>query len=90
MFIPEQLRIHLSAKEIAMSKGHYEDDQSSVEKAHVVDDQARREQWQAALATTFGMWADRDDIAQDGVEYVREIRHGHRLNDFLEQVDESD
>jgi hypothetical protein len=44
MFIPGQLRIHLSAKEIAMSKGHYEEDRSLVEKAHAVDDQAQREQ----------------------------------------------
>jgi hypothetical protein len=39
-----------------------------------VDAQARQEMWQAALASTFGMWAGRDDVAQDGVEYVREQR----------------
>jgi hypothetical protein len=51
---------------------------------------ARQQMWQKALAGTFGMWADRDDIAQDAVEYVREIRCGHRLNGLLEQIDESD
>ena len=50
---------------------------------------ARREEWNAALEATFGMWADRDDIATDGVAYVQEIRRGHRLDDFLEQVNEN-
>jgi hypothetical protein len=68
----------------------YGEDRPSVDKASMVDAQARQEMWQAALASTFGMWAGRDDVAQDGVEYVREIRRGHRLNDFLEQVNESD
>ena len=50
----------------------------------------RQETWQTALAATSGMWADRDDVAQDGVEYVQNIRRGHRLNDFVEPVDETD
>lgn len=52
--------------------------------------EARREMWQQALAATFGMWADRDDIDGDSVSYVQSIRRGHRLNDMLEQVDEAD
>jgi hypothetical protein len=36
------------------------------------------------------MWADRHDVEKDGVEYVQTIRRGHRLNDFLEQSDETD
>ena len=51
---------------------------------------SRREMWQAALQSTFGMWAGRDDIANDGVTYVQEIRRGHRLNDLLEPFDETD
>ena len=47
-------------------------------------------QWQSALETTFGMWADRSDIVVDGVAYVQNIRRGHRLDDFLERVDEAD
>ncbi len=52
--------------------------------------QTRQEIWQDALEATFGMWADRDDIAGDGVTYVQTVRRGHRLNDLLEQVDEAD
>ena len=32
------------------------------------------------LLETFGMWADRVDLPQDGVEYMDEIRRGHRLS----------
>lgn len=71
-------------------RGQYGEDRPSIDNSSMVDAQVRQEMWRAALASTFGMWADRDDIAQDGVEYVREIRRGHRLNDFWEQVDESD
>jgi hypothetical protein len=61
------------------------------EKTHdQVVGQTRQEMWQAALEATFGMWADRDDIAEDGVIYVQNIRRGHRLNDLLEQIDEAD
>jgi bifunctional DNA-binding transcriptional regulator/antitoxin component of YhaV-PrlF toxin-antitoxin module len=34
------------------------------------------------LEETAGMWADRADIPADGVEYVNEIRRGHRLDDL--------
>ena len=51
---------------------------------------SRQERWRSALEATSGMWTDRDDVARDGVEYVQTIRRGHRLNDFLEQVDETD
>lgn len=49
-----------------------------------------QELWRAALKATFGMWADRDDIAEDSVVYVQHIRRGHRLNDLLEPIDETD
>jgi hypothetical protein len=48
----------------------------------------RQEAWRSALATTFGMWADREDIPDDGVQYVQNIRRGHRLNDFSGQIDD--
>lgn len=35
------------------------------------------DRWRSALAATFGMWADRDDVEDDGVAYVRNIRGGH-------------
>jgi hypothetical protein len=54
------------------------------------DSDERQEEWRAALAATFGLWADRSDIAPDGIAYVREMRRGHRLHDFWEQIDESD
>jgi hypothetical protein len=41
-------------------------------------EQTRQEMWQTALQATFGMWADRDDVADDGVGYVQDIRQGHR------------
>ena len=40
------------------------------------------EQVRAILKETFGMWADRTDIPADGIEYVDEIRQGHRLDDL--------
>lgn len=43
--------------------------------------------WQSALQATFGMWADRDDVDDDGVSYVQNIRQGHRLNDLLRPTD---
>lgn len=36
----------------------------------------KTDRWGAALAATFGMWADRDDVEDDGVTYVRSIRRG--------------
>jgi hypothetical protein len=36
----------------------------------------------AILMETFGMWADRDDIPPDGIEYMDEIRGGQRLDEF--------
>lgn len=39
------------------------------------------EQIQAILHETFGMWQDRTDIPSDSIEYVDEIRRGHRLNE---------
>ena len=55
-----------------------------------VVEQSRQTMWQLALQATFGMWADREDVAGDGVTYVQRIRRGHRLNDFLEPIDEAD
>lgn len=40
------------------------------------------EQVHAALQETFGMWADRTDIPADGVEYMDQVRRGHRLDDL--------
>ena len=40
------------------------------------------EQIHTLLQETFGMWADRTDIPADGVEYVDQIRRGHRLDDL--------
>ena len=34
---------------------------------------------QERLMETFGMWADRDDIPSDGVEYTNQLRQGRRL-----------
>ena len=57
------------------------------EVAITVDDQGRLiitpiEQIRAALLETFGMWADRTDIPSNGVEYMDEVRRGHRLDDL--------
>ena len=35
---------------------------------------------QAALSATFGLWRDRTDLPDDGVEYVDQLRGGRRLN----------
>ena len=32
----------------------------------------------AALEATFGMWADRDDLPADGVDYVTQLRYSKR------------
>jgi bifunctional DNA-binding transcriptional regulator/antitoxin component of YhaV-PrlF toxin-antitoxin module len=70
--IPHKLRTGLRAgQEVAISK----------------DKQGRLiitpiEQVRAALQETFGMWADRDDIPSNSVEYMDQIRSGHRLNDL--------
>ncbi len=53
-------------------------------------EQIQQALWQTALEETFGMWADRDDLAGDGVAYVQNIRRGQRLDDLLEQVNEAD
>ena len=58
-----------------------------VEKGERPNDVGQRDKWQSALADTFGMWADRDG---DGVAYVQDMRRGHRLVDFMEQLDEID
>lgn len=36
----------------------------------------------AVLMETFGMWADRDDLPADGVEFVNDFRRGQRLNEL--------
>jgi hypothetical protein len=43
----------------------------------------------AALEATFGMWADRDDLPLDGVDYVTQLRQGHRWDDLGPPVDET-
>jgi len=40
------------------------------------------EQVRAVLQETFGMWADRTDIPADGIDYMDQIRHGHRLDEM--------
>ena len=42
------------------------------------------------LMETFGMWADRDDLPADGVEYVNNIRQGQRLDELGIMADEID
>ena len=56
----------------------------------VNDEQTRQEMWQTALQATYGMWTDRNDVADDGVVYVQNIRQGHRLNDLMGPIDEAD
>jgi hypothetical protein len=36
----------------------------------------------AILMETFGMWTDRDDVPDNGIEYMDEIRRGQRLDEF--------
>ncbi len=43
----------------------------------------------AVLQSTFGIWAERPEIP-DGVTYVDQIRHGHRLHDWGIRQDETD
>lgn len=47
------------------------------------------EQIREILMETFGMWADRADFPRDGIEYMDEIRRGHRLNEIGAQGDET-
>lgn len=44
----------------------------------------------AALETTFGMWADRDDLPADGVDYVTQLRRSNRWADLEPLIDETD
>lgn len=44
----------------------------------------------AALEATFGMWADRDDLAADGLDYVTQLRQSRRWDDLEPLVDETD
>lgn len=37
---------------------------------------------QEILQETFGLWANRTDIPQDGIEYMDEIRKGTRLDEI--------
>ena len=48
------------------------------------------DQIRSLLMETFGMWADRADTPRDGVEYVDEIRRGHRLDQMVSPSDETD
>lgn len=48
------------------------------------------EQIQARLQETFGMWAGRTDLPDGGVEYMDEVRQGHRLSEVRTQFDETD
>jgi bifunctional DNA-binding transcriptional regulator/antitoxin component of YhaV-PrlF toxin-antitoxin module len=48
------------------------------------------EQVRKVLKESFGMWAGRTDIPQDGVDYMDEIRKGNRLNDLGLRVNEAD
>ncbi|MEA2007895.1 MAG: hypothetical protein U9O54_02150 [Chloroflexota bacterium] len=41
----------------------------------------------ARLQETFGMWADRDDIPADSVDYVNAIREGNRLDGLNYETD---
>lgn len=41
-----------------------------------------------ALQATFGMWAGREDIPADGVDYVDEIRRSTRWDDLGLNADE--
>lgn len=43
----------------------------------------------SALRDTFGMWADRDDIPDDAVAYVNELRQGERLDAVMRRLDET-
>jgi len=47
------------------------------------------EQIRAQLLETFGMWADRDDLPADGIDYMDEIRRGQRLNGTQHRLNEA-
>jgi hypothetical protein len=47
------------------------------------------EQIHERLMASFGMWADRTDLPADSIDYVDEIRRGHRLDDFGLRTDET-
>lgn len=44
----------------------------------------------AALAESFGIWADRTDLPDDAIDYVREIRKGYRVDNVRADTDEAD
>lgn len=44
----------------------------------------------AALEATFGLWADRDDLPTDGVDYVTQLRRSSRWDDLEPLTDETD
>ena len=48
------------------------------------------EQIQLRLQATFGMWADRDDLPTDGVDYMDDVRRGQRLSEMGAEPDEAD
>lgn len=45
---------------------------------------------ESVLRDTFDTWQDRTDMPNDGVEYVREMRSGQRLDMVMERPDEAD
>lgn len=60
-----------------------------------VDEQGRMvvtpvEKIRATLAESFGMWADRTDLPDDALRYVREIRKGYRVDTARADKDETD
>lgn len=44
---------------------------------------------QDVLQATFGMWADRDDLPADGVDYVNQIRQSTRWDDLGLNADDT-
>jgi hypothetical protein len=44
----------------------------------------------AMLEATFGLWADRDDLPADGVDYVTQLRRSSRWDDLEPLTDETD
>ena len=47
------------------------------------------EQIHERLMASFGMWADRTDLPADSIDYVDDIRRGHRLDDLGLRHDET-
>ena len=47
------------------------------------------EQIRARLQETFGIWAERDDLPADSIDYVNDIRHGQRLDNLQHRVNET-